>query len=227
MKSVNVFFLIRIARFAIYFLVMANFSCLQINAQANLATENYRPPLFLREDWKETPAATPVTQQHVSNSDLLLHLYGPGCDSIKKSHHETPVDDPYYIWSGLCLGNWAVTLQNKEYYADLSSYSKIGWRSKQVGFRELHIILKLADGTWLVSDQSQGASKDWQIYEFNLADVNWYTLDIKNIVEGKPVPNPDLSRVDEIGFTDLMRGGQSIACSRLDWIEIYGKKLKR
>ena len=75
MKSVNVIFLIRIARFTIYFLVMANFSCLQINAQANLATENYRPPLFLREDWKETPAATPVTQQHVSNSDLLLHLY--------------------------------------------------------------------------------------------------------------------------------------------------------
>jgi hypothetical protein len=40
-------------------------------------------------------------------------LYGPGKDSIKKSHHETPPDDPYYIWSGLCTGNWAVTLKQK------------------------------------------------------------------------------------------------------------------
>ena len=39
--------------------------------------------------------------------------------------------------------------------------------------------------------------------------------------------NPDLSRVDEIGFTDLMVGGQSEACSRLDWVEVYGKPVDR
>jgi hypothetical protein len=189
--------------------------------------EQYRPSLFFREDWKEIPAATPVTQQHVSNKDLILNVYGPGCDSIKKSHHDTPIDDPYYIWSGLCLGNWAVTLKNKGYYADLSDYSKVVWRSKQSGLRELHIILKLADGSWLVSDQWDGVSKDWRIHEFNLADINWNTLDIKSVVEGLPVTNPDLSKVDEIGFTDLMRGGQSNACSRLDWIEVYGKPVKR
>ncbi len=194
----------------------------------NITTQNnYRPSLFFREDWKEIPAATPVTQKHVLNSDLLLNLYGPGCDSIKKSHHETPVDDPYYIWSGLCLGNWAVTLKHKKAFVDLSSYSKIVWRSKQTGFRELHIILKLADGTWLVSDQCDGASKDWRIREFNLADVTWYSLDINSVVEGLPVKGPDLSRVDEIGFSDLMRGGQSNACSRLDWIEVYGKPVRR
>jgi hypothetical protein len=37
------------------------------------------------------------------------------------------------------------------------------------------------------------------------------------------VTDLDLSRVDEIGFTDLMPGGGSDACSRLDWIEVYGK----
>ncbi len=87
-------------------------------------TAQYRPGLFFREDWKEIPAATPVTQAHVANKDLLLGLYGPGCDSIKKSHHDTPSDDPYYIWSGLCLGNWAVTLKNPKFYVDLSSYRK-------------------------------------------------------------------------------------------------------
>ena len=34
----------------------------------------YRPGLFFREDWKEIPAATPVTQAHVMNRDLILGL---------------------------------------------------------------------------------------------------------------------------------------------------------
>ena len=196
------------------------------NNEAGDVTE-YRPRLFFREDWKEIPAATPVTQEHVANKDLVLSLYGPGADSIKKSHHPRPPDDPYYIWSGLCTGNWAVTLKNPTSYVDLSNFAKIVWRSKQSGLRRLHIILKLADGTWLVSDKCDDVSKDWCVSEFNLADITWYELDIAAVVEGSPVPNPDLSRVDEIGFTDLMRGGWSIACSRLDWIEVYGKAVPR
>jgi hypothetical protein len=47
------------------------------------------------------------------------------------------------------------------------------------------------------------------------------------LVEDEPVTDPDLSKVDHIGFTDLMRGGKSIACSRLDWIEVYGNPMKR
>ena len=187
----------------------------------------YRPALFFREDWKDTPAATPVTQGHVLNKDLILGLYGPGCDSIKKSHHEAPSDDPYYIWSGVCLGNWAVTLKNPNSYVDLSSNGKILWRSKQSGIRCLHVVLKLSDGTWLVGSQGDCVSKDWRITEFNISDISWYTLNIKSVIEVKPVSNPDLSKVDEIGFTDLMTGGVSDACSRLDWIEVYGKPVKR
>lgn len=186
-----------------------------------------RPSLFFREDWKEIPAATPVTQGHVSNKDLILNLYGLGADSIKKSHHPQPSDDPYYIWSGTCLNNWAVTLKNSKSFADLSGLAKIMWRSKQSGLHNLHIILKLANGTWLVSDLSDGPSKDWRIQEFNLMDITWYLLDIRTVVVGPAAKSPDLSKVDEIGFTDLMRGGQSDACSRLDWIEVYGKVVRR
>jgi len=190
-------------------------------------SDQYHPPLLFREDWKEIPAATPVTQYHVSNKDLLLSLYGPGADSIRKRHHTQPADDPYYLWSGLCSGNWAVTLKSKTSFADLREYAKIIWRSKQAGLHRLHIILKLADGTWLVSDQYDSQSIDWRIHEFNLADINWYSLDIQTITEGLPVTNPDISKVDEIGFSDLMRGGESNACSRLDWIEVYGKPVIR
>ena len=190
-------------------------------------TAQYRPALFFREDWKEIPAATPVTQKHVANKDLILSLYGPGRDSIKKSHHDSPADDPYYIWSGTCLGNWAVTLKNSSSYVDLTSYGKILWRSKQSGLRCLHPVLKLADGTWLVGNLGDCMSSDWRITEFNISDINWYSLNIKTIIEGKTVIKPDLSKVDEIGFTDLMPGGVSDACSRLDWIEVYGKPVKR
>jgi len=208
-------------------LLYVGITCSVFLSQFTNCNAQYRPSLFFREDWKEIPAATPVTKDHVFNKNLIMNLYGPGCDSIKKSHHDQPVDDPYYIWSGLCLGNWALTLKNKASYADLSQFAKIVWRSKQSGLRSLHIILKLANGTWLVSDQCDGQSKDWRIHEFNLADINWYLLDIRSVVEGAPVNNPDLSKVDEIGFTDLMRGGQSIACSRLDWIEVYGKAVEK
>jgi hypothetical protein len=187
----------------------------------------YRPSLFFREDWKEIPAATPVTQKHVAKIDLLLGLYGPGADSIRKSHHNTPADDPYYIWSGLCLGNWAVTLKNTKSYVDLTGYAKIIWRSRQSGLRCLHLVLKLADGTWLVSSQSDDLSKDWRIHEFNLMDITWYELNIKSVIEVNPAANVNLSKVDEIGFTDLMTGGGSDACSRLDWIEVYGKPVVR
>ena len=204
------------------FLVFSGLPILQTTCKAQ-----YRPYLLFREDWKEIPPAIPVSQAHVANPDLILKLYGPGQDSIKKSHHDHPSDDPYYVWSGLCKGNWAVTLKHKDFLIDLNGYAKIKWRSKQSGFRQLHLILKLADGTWLVSDRYDDHSKDWRIHEFNIMDITWYLLNIEGIYEEKPVEHPDLSKVDEIGFSDLMPGGMSDACSRIDWIEVYGKGVER
>jgi hypothetical protein len=195
-------------------------------AAATLGAQD-RPGLYLREDWKETPMATPVTQEHVANPDLVLSLHGPGREMIRKSHHEKPADDPYYIWSGVCPGNWAVSLRHKTSLFELDGLSKVRWRSKQAGFRQLRIVIKLADGTWLVSDAYDGASEDWRVREFNIADIRWRRLDIKTIVEGAWVDRPNLSRVEEIGWTDLMVGGASAACSRLDWIEVYAKPVKR
>ncbi len=200
--------------------------CILLLFTRTSGSAQYRPSLFFREDWKEIPAATPVTQEHVLNKELIISLYGPGADSIKKSHHPAPADDPFYIWSGLCLGNWAVTLKKMNSLVDLSGYAKVIWRSKQQGFRCLHLILKLADGTWLISDQSDSPSKDWRIHEFNIMDITWYIMDIKDIIEIKPAPDVSLKRVEEIGFTDLMRGGGSNACSRLDWIEVYGSPVR-
>lgn len=190
------------------------------------------PGLFFREDWNHKPPFEEVSQADVANPDLIQTLYGPGGKEIKKRHHGTD-DDPYYIWSGACPANWALTLRHKRYYADLRGRARIRWRTMETGFRQLHIILRLADGTWLISDQSTGASGDWRETEFIVQDLTWRGFDPKGVFELSPIERPDLSRVDEIGFTDLMPGmlsppgRSSPASSRLDWIEVYGQSLER
>ncbi|MBI4873537.1 MAG: hypothetical protein HY822_02765 [Acidobacteria bacterium] len=191
------------------------------------AADSGRPGLFFREDFKETPAETPATQGHIANPNLVLSLYGPGKDGVKKSHHDQPADDPYYIWTGTCAGNCAVTLRHKASLVYLTGQAKLRWRSKQAGFRFLRIVLKLAGGKWLVSDQYDDASEDWRVREFNFSELRWRRLDIKTVTEGAWEPKPDLARVDEIGFTDLTTGGQSAACSRVDWVEVDGRPVKR
>jgi len=191
------------------------------------APEDSRPPLFFREDWKETEAATPVTQAHVANASLALGLYGPGKDGIRKSHHDTPTDDPYYLWLGSCPANCAVGLRHQNALADLTGLAKVRWRTKQTGFRSLRLTVKLANGQWLVSDYAEGPAPDWHETEFAISGLRWRRLNIETVVEGAWVEKPDLSRVDEIGWTELAPGGNTPASSRVDWIEVYGRPVKR
>lgn len=185
-----------------------------------------RAPLVAREDWRETPAAVPITQAHVAHADLELLVIGPGAAGVKKSHHDQPADDPYYVWSGDATGTWAVALRHRGTVLDLSR-GAIRWRSRQTGFRQLHPIVQLEDGPWLVADQADGASEAWRVHEFATADLTWRALDAATIVEGKSVSQPSLARITAVGFTDLMRGGGTPASSRLDWIEIYGFPARR
>jgi hypothetical protein len=198
-----------------------------LNTGSAIPAAEEKPELFFREDWREIPAEMPASQNHVANPNLLVQLYGPGLHGIKKSNHPSIPNDPYYIWSGACPGNWAVSLKHRSMDADLSNSGTIRWRSKQAGFRQLHIILRLSNGIWLVSDKFDDASTDWRIKEFSIKEIHWRSLDIARITEGKTVDSPDLTRVEEIGFSDLMPGGLSDACSRLDWIEVYGKPIAR
>jgi hypothetical protein len=184
--------------------------------------------LFFREDWAETPAASPLTQDHVANPDVVLALLGPGAGQLKKSHHDRPADDPYYVWSGEAEATWAVSLARRDAIVDLSvPGARVRWRAKQSGFRQLHLVLRVDASTWLVSEEFDGASEQWREHDFPIRNVRWRGLDIATVVEGKPSTTPDLSRVTAVGFTDLMRGGGTPASSRLDWIEVYGRAVPR
>ena len=182
--------------------------------------------LFFREDWKETPPVTPVTQEHVQNPELLLGLHGPGKDLIRKSNHTQIPNDPWYIWSGMCKGNWAVTLEKKGALVDLSDGGRIRWRTKQAGPHILRVVLGLEDGRWLVSEEGFGATPDWQEFSVEIAILKWRRLDIDSVTAGEQVEKPNLERVRVVGWTDLMVGGSSKGCTRVDWIEVYGKEKK-
>jgi hypothetical protein len=204
----------------------------QTPAAPRFVPEDHRPPLFLREDFNNDPEETPITQASIANPMLTFALYGPGKEGVAKSQHASPKDDPSYVWLGSCLQLCGFTLRHKEALVDLTGLAKIRWRTKQTGFHQLRLIVKLADGTLLVSDYFEGGSTDWREAEVTVQDIRWRRLDTKVMNDGPWVDKPDLSRVDEIGWTDLAAGsghgsGGLVGSSRTDWIEVYGLPVKR
>jgi hypothetical protein len=204
------------------------------------AVTAHYPPVFFREDWKfdktvpnvnnEREPEHPIVQGDVSNPSLEVHLYGDnaGTRTVIQPYN----DNITYVMSLLCTSNCAITLRDKNNDVDLTGLATIRWRTRVSGFHLLRPILKLANGTWLVGDHPVGLSTDWVESEIQLVDVRWRNLDITQVVEGREarwVDNPDLSRVEEIGFTDLMRGAGhgSGGGSRVDWIQVTGKSVPR
>ena len=199
-------------------------------AGAGAGARATRPPLFFREEWKEAVGGgeKPVdATQTVSSANLELKLYGPGGKDIQVTGTANNESNPVHLWTGVCEQLCAAALRDKENFVDLTGLAMIRWVTKVSGFHQVHPILKLADGTWLVGDHAEGPTIDWRETEFAIADVRWRKLDIKLVVEREWVDRPDLSKVDEIGWTDLMTGGGTPASSRVDWIEVYGKPVTR
>ena len=146
------------------------------------------------------------------------------------------------MWTGVCTTPVAATLRDKNNYVDLTGRAKIRWATRSAGFHVVRPVLKLADGTWLVGDRTDGdgSTENFLETEFSIAAVRWLKLDIDKVVTvhaernqapetGRWVAKPDLSKVDEIGFADLMPGsghgwGGFVNVGR---IEVYGTAVKR
>ncbi len=199
-----------------------------------------RPPLFFKEDLKpiSPPSGHPLAQSDLFNQNLELKLYGDGPGATNPDHgiwlfqRAQPKDDPSYIWTGRCNASCGVAFRDKTNFVDLSGLGKIKWRTMQAGFHLLRPMVKLADGTWLVGDHTDGYTADWHESEITLSEIRWRQLDIKTVLttgNGQWIQHPDLTKVDEIGFTDLMPGSGNGAggTTRVDWIEVYGKPVPR
>jgi hypothetical protein len=191
-----------------------------------------RPPLFFREEWKQTPKGgeAAITPSAVSNASLELKLYGPHGKDIQLTGSAGDENNPIHLWTGLCESPCAAALRDKDNFVDLTGLARMKWVTKMSGLHQVHPIVKLADGTWLVGDRGTGSVVDWHEDEFSLSDVRWLRLDIdKVLTKGNFVEKPDLSKVDEVGFADLMpaSGHGPGGWADVGKIEVYGKPVRR
>lgn len=201
--------------------------------------EDHRPPVAFREDWTDPTPGVPTAyldrdlDSHLQNKNLQHGRYGLGAKDAQYDRHASPRDDPGYIWLGSCAaGPCVITLKDKSDYLDLSNpLAKVVWRTRQGGFRQLRLVLKLTDGSFLISERYAAPAEDWNISEISIRDTRWRVLKILDprMYEDALVEKPDLTRIDEIGFTDLMLGGPSFTSgtSRVDWIEVHADRVKR
>ena len=197
-----------------------------------------RPPLFLSEGWKAltTPpddhGAWPASQAAVASPNLQLTLHGTSAKEIVVVAVRGSADlYPLNLWTGTTTSPSAVSLRDRTSFVDLTDpLAKIRWTVRTSGFHQVRPIVKLADGTWLAGDQATGPSLDFNQTDVSIADLRWIKLDIARVVAvGNWVEHPDLTKVDEIGFADLMPGsghgpGGYVNVGR---IEVYGRPVKR
>ena len=193
------------------------------------------PGLFFREAWKQQPDGRqhPVTPDVVSNPSLELKLYGASAKEILVTGTS---NGPGVVWlfNGLATTPIAVTLRHKDSYVDLSGAAKIRWTIRTSGFHVARPVVKLADGTWLVGDHADVSPTYFNEIEYALGSIRWLPLDIdrvvtKNQTDGKWIDNPNLTKVDEVGYVDLMpaSGHGFGGWASLGPIAVYGTPVKR
>jgi hypothetical protein len=190
-----------------------------------------RAPLFFKEEWKTAGGEAAVNPaQAVANPNLELKLYGPSAKEIQMTGNPGDENNPPHLWTGLCTSPCAFTLRDKNNFADLTGLARISMVTKMSGFHKVHPVVKLADGTLLVGDRPEGSTADWLTSDIAVSELRWRKLDgEKGVTTGDWVNAPNLSKVDEIGFVDLMPGsghGQG-GWSDVARIEVYAKSVKR
>jgi hypothetical protein len=203
-------------------------------AQANAgpaAPRVTRPPLFFREEWAQNAKGGehPMTAESVGNSDLELQMHAPSGE-ILLTGSAGDENNPVHPWLGMCTSPCAVTLRSKTKLADLSGLARMRWNTKMSGFHQVRPLIKLADGTWLVGDQAAGSTRDWLVSEIAFADLHWMKLDIARVVTtGALLDKVDLTKVEEIGFADLIPGSGHGpgGWSDVAQIEVYAKSVPR
>ncbi len=203
---------------------------------------NAPPPLFFKETWQISGPAHAIApgENLLTNANLELKLYGPSAnatDPDKRIWISTP---PTNIWTGMTTTPFAATLRDKSNYVDLTGLAKVHWITRASGFHVVRPVVRLADGTYLVGEHADASTSGFLESEFIFATQRWMKLDIDRVVtKGTYGPAQDasawvrepvdLSKVDEVGFADLMPGSGhgSGGYVNVSTFEVYGKAVKR
>jgi hypothetical protein len=193
---------------------------------------------LFHEAWTRGPMAQPMRQQDLGNKHLTLHIYG-NPDEIRKTFH--PDED--YTYTGETTTNWALTVSDESAYWDLTGDARIRLKTRNSGYRFLHVVIKTADGRYYVSEEGSGESTAWIETDYVFIDLRWRNLlmtDTPTNASNRRAPDPkrvpiiptsrgvpDLSKVEEVGFSDLMPGGWIPSTSRVKSFDLWGKTIPR
>jgi hypothetical protein len=162
------------------------------------------PPQLLFGMTMENDHRAALTQDTITTPNVDLHLYGDG-KSIVVAVGKAP-DDPH-IFTGLCDRPCGFTLQDRSNYFNLTGKANMKFSVQVSGFHLFRPLIKLADGTLLIGDQADGSIADRHPYEISFSEVRWLKLDPdRGVTLGKWVENPDLSKVEEVGYFDVIPG---------------------
>ncbi len=189
------------------------------NAPSVAAYRNEPPPRSRAGDW---------------GGSSCVQLAGYNQDPPPRKVAAGQPSDAPNLWTGVCQTPVAVTLRHRTSYVDLTGLARIRWVTRVSGFHVVRPLVKLADGSWFVGDHAEGAaSANSTLFlesEFAVSSVRWLPLDIGRVVTvGQAWAEPDLRKVDEVGFADLTPGsghgwGGFVNVGR---IEVYGRAVER
>ena len=200
------------------------------------------PPLFFKEEWqrpRNPNGQVPVVPENLTNPNLELKVYGLDAKNLTISGVAGQETGPINLWTGLCTAPVMATLRDKNNYVDLTGLAKLRWVTRASAFHVVRPVVKLADGTFLVGDHADSSTTTFLESEFSFYGMRWVKIDPERVVTtgvygpvgdaASWIERPDLSKVDEVGFADLMPGtghgsGGWVNVAR---IEVYGKPVTR
>jgi hypothetical protein len=180
---------------------------------------------------------TKVVQENMGDPNLELKQYGLHANCNLTSGNPASETTPFSLWSGECEQPFATMFRHKAHSMDLTGQAKVRWTVKTSGFHVVRPVVKLADETMYVGDFASQAVPMLMTSEFVPAAIRWIKLDPKRLVtvrsEGGQFnyiwASPDLTKVEEAGFIDLMpaSGHGTGGYIHVSEFKVYGKALPR
>jgi hypothetical protein len=160
-----------------------------------------------------------------TNPNLELKLYGPAARDVGVYNHEKRFD----LGSGVVTSPVAIALRDKTNDADLTGLARLRATIRTMSLHVLYPIVKLADGNYLAGSRGINTQGDFLQVEVAFDGMRWFKLNPQKVATTVEVKNPDLSKVDEVGFADLAPGGGHgvSGAFNLSTVELFAKAVPR
>lgn len=198
------------------------------------------PPLLFKEEFQQAPAAqgTPTSPRHnpgnqyylaaqsaIKNPSVDLKLYGKDTKNVAVYLHEGRMD----LWTGLTGEPVAILIKHRNSFLDLTGLARVRAIVRTGNLHRLNPAVRLADGTLAAGDRVIDTNGDFLQVDVQFPKQRWYTIEPDTLAVKGQIMEPNLARVDEVGFVDLAPAGghgQS-GWVNISTIEVYAKAVPR